>query len=195
VSSWELLVAAICCAPPTGTAFAENIALSELRGFSLDAQITRLEKFKRLNVPKDPWIWSRGVFELQIFVANSGRMFSRQSYSDAYSKYSKLQSDAVLVKDTEGLRFDENEGFVHLNYDAPPHQQSTYLMITKIAVSRDGSGGFVCSLSMEQVLHLGERQFIKSLRGGGSLLVGEYQTFDANCRVQRGNIFENTPSN
>jgi hypothetical protein len=164
--------------------FADRLRLSDLRGLSIDASVDRVEQFKDIAIETSNYS-STSTYQTQIYVSPTGRVFERLGFSTGrtYGQY-----DAVSTKDTKRLRFIDNFGFRRVSFDGGAKTPSTYIMITSIAIHRDGTD-LKCDASMEYVLKSGETQYIKPVWNGKTYLVLSWKFENPKCVVQPGNIF------
>ena len=167
-----------------GPAQPRPLALADLSGLSIESKVTRTEVFKRMNVANGDGHNGMGVFGLQIYVGNTGRLFSRQSYG---SVYDDLHYDSV-DNQSERLRYNEGMGFTLTNIDGTG---ANYVLVTTIVLHRNSEGQFTCNVDMKRVLKVGQKDYIKSVPNGDTLRIYSFTIDRRSCSVTHRNIFAN----
>ncbi len=187
-----IIATALFCSLCTGvSANAAEIKLSDLRGYSIDAEwiynrrYTRVEtsgQRKRSNSSKR--------FVDKIYISKTGRIFHRrQLYPDTTSRKPLWSYDNIRGRRSESFEWGPSSTFIHRSIPSDDKERTNYTRIVRIALSKS-NGSYSCSVRASLALQKGKKQFKQYEPSGRYTIIHSYKARQKSCRVYKGNVFK-----
>ena len=191
--SGVMTAAALFCSLCIGLpANAAEISLSDLRGYSIDAEWVTNRNYT--------WVETsgqrkriRGSFRYvhKIYISKTGRLFHRRHMYDPNISRTKpiWTYDHIRSGRGERLEWGPNSTFIHRGIPSDAKERTTYARIVRLALSQSG-GSYSCSVAFSLALKKGEKQYINYEPSGRYRIVHSVKARQKSCRVYKGNVFK-----
>lgn len=175
-------------------AFAENIPLSDLYGYSLTAEwsIDTMETCSSCGVEQQPFALTKTFVE-EIYVSSKGRIFHNRNTLVNDRQWNNFSM--ITTNITQELIYDPMRGFVSRIIPSDYNKNNTtFVRIAIVTVTRSGSG-FNCSVSTRLILKVGQKEYVYFglvRHNPNRPTVNHILSFGlqrSSCSVSQGNIF------
>ena len=188
-----MITAALFCSLCTDrSANAAEIDLSDLRGYSIDAEW--ISNKRQTRVPRSGQRTrhkGNDRFVDRIYISKTGRLFHRRQHYDLKQSRTKPISsyDNIRSGRSDRLEWVLNSTFVLRNIPSDDRDKATYARIVRIALSQS-NGSFSCSVKVSLALKKGEKEYIRYEAHGLHWIVHSFNARQKSCRVFNGNVFK-----
>ncbi len=181
------LFSSLCTGQPANAA---EINLSDLRGYSIDAEWINFRRYTRVETwGKRKRITASLRFVQKIYISKTGRIFHRRQLYDNSSSKPVYSSDKIRSGRGEYFEWGPNSTFVRRGIPGDEKNRTTYIRIVRIALSQS-NGSYSCSVKASFALKKGEKQYIIYEPSGQYRIFHSFKARQKSCRVFKGNVFK-----
>jgi len=186
-----IITIALFCSLSAGySANAAEINLSDLRGYSIDAEWSDRRVYTKIEVSgqrKRSTLRTRQIE--QIYVSKTGRIFHRRTYYDKPNSKPSYQSEKVRSAKSGRFEWTSNATFILRTSPFSNPERTTFIWVRRIKISRSANG-FTCTIKVTNALQKGETKYIGVDRRGITRIFHSYKFKERQCEVFKGNVFK-----